>query len=364
MKHLMTMTFLVALMPSAMAGNFQTLDMADGKVGTRDEALPMEQFCGNEPLRVAYSDGWGGNFWRRATRAEFEDEAAKCPNITEVRYTDAEGNPQKQISDIQGLIAQGFDAIIVQPDGGAAIVRAMRQAMDRGIAVVPFETGNSFPGKAGVDYVVNVSPDVIGIGRSSAEWMVKALGGTGNVIVLGGTPGNSYTANQAIGWKEVFDATPGITVLEGPVVTNWDPAKAQQVMTAMLSKYDQIDGLLSETTGPIRAYQAAGKSVPAWVGQDGNEASCLFVELSPEMSDFKMANLESHTWTVRTALRKAIAAANGLDDPEPSIIEVPMFEDSLSDDPALAIKCDPELAPGAILSSGLSKEKQQDMLGQ
>lgn len=364
MKHLMMTTFLIALAPVAMAEGFKDLDMADGKVGTRDDALPMAQFCGDKPLRVAYSDGWGGNFWRRATRAEFEDEAAKCPNITEVRYTDAEGNPQKQISDIQGLIAQGFDAIIVQPDGGAAIVRAMRQAMDQGIAVVPFETGNTFAGTPGTDYVVNVSPDVVGIGRTSAEWVVKALGGEGNVVVMGGTPGNSYTANQAIGWKEVFDATPGITVLEGPVVTNWDPAKAQQVMTAMLSKYDAIDGILSETSGPIRAYQAAGKSVPAWVGQDGNELSCLYQELSPDMGDFQMANLESHTWTARVAIRKAVAAANGMDNPEPSIIEVPLFEDTLSDDAALAVKCDPELAAGAILSAGIDKATQQEMLGQ
>ena len=52
-------------------------------------------------LKVAFSDGWGGNYWRQITRAEFEDEAAKCPNIKEIRYTDGEFKAEKQIADIR-----------------------------------------------------------------------------------------------------------------------------------------------------------------------------------------------------------------------------------------------------------------------
>ena len=39
-------------------------------------------------------------------RAEFEDEASKCKNITDARYTDGEFKPEKQIADIEGLIKQ------------------------------------------------------------------------------------------------------------------------------------------------------------------------------------------------------------------------------------------------------------------
>jgi ribose transport system substrate-binding protein len=70
--------------------------------------------CGTKPIKVALSDGWGGNYWRHITRAEFEDEASKCKNITETRYTDGEFKPEKQIADIQGLIAQKFDVIVGQ----------------------------------------------------------------------------------------------------------------------------------------------------------------------------------------------------------------------------------------------------------
>ena len=139
-----------ALMMFATAGGslaepkFTNVDMAPTKTGTIADLQDMKNFCGTKPIKVALSDGWGENGWRKITRAEFEDEAAKCPNITETRYTNGQGNPQKQISDIQGLIAQKFDVIILYPDGGEAIIKAMNQATQAGVAVVPLSaTGSS-----------------------------------------------------------------------------------------------------------------------------------------------------------------------------------------------------------------------------
>ena len=78
------------------------------KKGTVADFQPMSKFCGTKPIKVALSDGWGGNYWRHITRAEFEDEASKCKNITDARYTDGEFKPEKQIADIEGLIAQKY----------------------------------------------------------------------------------------------------------------------------------------------------------------------------------------------------------------------------------------------------------------
>ena len=48
---------------------------------------------------------------------EAEAEAKKCSNITEYIYTDGQGDTQKSISDLNGLAAQGVDAMVVFPDG-------------------------------------------------------------------------------------------------------------------------------------------------------------------------------------------------------------------------------------------------------
>ena len=71
--------------PADAQNNFSNLDMAPDKKGGIEDMEDITKYCGTKPLKVAYADGWGGNYWRQITRAEFEDEAAKCPNITEVR---------------------------------------------------------------------------------------------------------------------------------------------------------------------------------------------------------------------------------------------------------------------------------------
>ena len=205
------------MQPAAAQNKFAGLDMAPNKIGGIQDMQPMSKFCGTKKIKVAFSDGWGGNYWRQITRREFEDEAKKCPNITEVRYTDGEFKAEKQIADIKGLIAQHFDVIIVFPDTGVAQLKVMREATNAGIAVVPFTVGEAPFGKMGTDYLVRVTERQTELGKMLATWMVKTLHGKGNVIVQGGTPGNPMTASQAIGWREVFAKNPGIKVLEGPV---------------------------------------------------------------------------------------------------------------------------------------------------
>ena len=351
-----------SMLPAAAQSKFAGLDMAPDKIGGIQDMQDMSKFCGTKKIKVAFSDGWGGNYWRQITRREFEDEAKKCPNITEVRYTDGEFKAEKQISDIQGLIAQKFDVIIVFADTGVAQLKVMRQATNAGIAVVPFTTGEAPFGQMGKDYLVRVTERQTELGKMLATWMVKTLNGKGNVIVQGGTAGNPMTASQAIGWREVFAKNPGIKVLEGPVDTNWDPALAQKVTAAEIAKYPQIDGIMAETTGPIRAFVAAGRPIPAFAGQDLNELSCLWQDLHGSNPAFKLATASAHTWLARLALRKGVAAAEGLSNTEPSLINLPFSEDSTSSDPALAVKCDKSLPPTAIPSAMVSKDEMRQLL--
>jgi len=357
----------LTLNPSAFAEDvkFSNIDVAPTKTGVIADMKEMKDYCGTKKIRVALSDGYGENSWRKITRAEFEDEAAKCPNITEVRYTNGQGNPQKQISDIQGLIAQKFDVILVYPDGGEAILKAMTQATQSGAAVVTYDVGEHFPGTRGKDYLDVTTESLTGVGTTLAEWTVKQLNGSGNVIVLGGTPGNPTSAAMAVGWKAVFDKAPGIKVLEGPVDTNWDPAESQRVMGSLLAKYPQIDAVMSDyglgSMGALRAFVAANRKIPLWPGQDANELGCFWEDHKADNPNFKLATVSARTWLVRVALRKAVGAVQGLSDTEPSIITLPLVEDSAANDPALAPKCDRALPPDAMLSTMLSKEKMQKL---
>ncbi|MGD9535646.1 MAG: substrate-binding domain-containing protein [Alphaproteobacteria bacterium] len=350
--------------PSAAdSGKFADVNLHPEKFGKAEELKDITPYCGDKEIKVALSDGFGSNSWRKITLAEAMDEASKCPNIVEFRYTDGQGSPQKQISDIQGLIAQQFDVIILYPDGGEAILKAMRQATQAGIAVVPYMIGEQFPGARGEDYLLIATERVSSVGEAIAEWTVRELKGEGNVVVLGGTPGNPTTAGIAEGWKKVFAQHPGITVLEGPVDTNWDPAEAQRVMAGLLAKYPKIDAVLHDyglgSMGALRAFVAAGRPIPLWAGQDANELACAWYELKDANPNFKLAGVSARTWLSRLALRKAVAAVQGIENDEPTIVALPLAEDST--DPNLQPKCDPSLPPDAILSTQLSEQQMKDL---
>jgi ribose transport system substrate-binding protein len=109
----------------------------------------ITQFCPQEPTKVAYAKG-SSNAWTKIALAELQDEARKCPTITDVLFTDAQGDQQKAISDVNALVAQGVQAIVIQPEFGAAQLPSMRAAVAAGVAVVPLI---SDPGGAqGTDY--------------------------------------------------------------------------------------------------------------------------------------------------------------------------------------------------------------------
>ncbi|MBB5157186.1 substrate-binding domain-containing protein [Saccharopolyspora phatthalungensis] len=316
-------------------------------------------------MTVGYADGSGGNSWRKTVRAELEAEAAKCPNIKPVKYTDGKGDTQTAISNVKSLVAQGVDIILSYPDAGPTMNAAYRQATEAGVVVIPFAVGTDYAGTPGTDFLQIVTEDVVAKGRVKGEWMVKALGGKGNIVFLGGTPGNPTSKAEFEGVKQGIAGSQVKLLTDAPIDTNWDPAQAQKVMAGLLTKYpNQIDGVVADyglgSVGAIRAYQQAGQPLVPWAAEDGNDFACTWQKLAPSNPRFQIATASARTWLIRVALRKGIAQVQGIPDNEPSIVTLPLFEDSL--DPAKAPQCQPGLPPDALLSAQLSLPELQQLL--
>jgi ribose transport system substrate-binding protein len=343
----------------------QESDLAPTKVGTRDEFVSIKEFCPDEPMTLAYADGFGGNGWRKIVRREFETEAGQCPNV-KTTYTDGQGDAQRAISNVQGLIAQKVDAIVTFPDAGPAMLPAYRQAVRAGIPVVPWAVGTSFPGKAGKDWSVIVTENSEASGEVYGDWLGKALDGKGNYIVLGGQPG-SPTA-QAIfegAKKTIEEKYPDMKLLiDRAVDTNYDEAYTQKAVAGLLAKYPKIDGIVSGcgncNIGALTAFEQANRPLPAITGDDNNGQGCLFKRLKPTSDTLEMSNVSGRTWLVRAATRKALAAAQGMDDTEPSIVNLELTEDSLN--PDLPVQCAEDVSPQAVLSTDLPREEVKALL--
>jgi len=307
-------------------------------------------FCGSKPIKLAILDGFGINAWSQESYAAARSEAAKCSNVTQI-VSAGGGDLQKMISDISGSVAQGANAIVVIPDFGQAELPAIQQATQAGVKVVPW--GADAGGKNGTDFVTYVDWNDAYAGTLWAQWMVQALHGKGNVIYTGGPAGNPVGAQQLAAVVKVFKSHPGMHLLTGNKswpVTNWDPATAQKVTAALLSKYPKIDGIISnygtDALASVRALQAAGRKLVPVTTLDANGLSCLYKKAGVPLS-----TISSRNWLGRVAARKAIAAAEGLPNNEPSKYNLPFFEDSLNGKP---LRCNPSAPADFYPSNALS----------
>lgn len=326
-------------------GEATTADISIGKVGDVSQFIDIADVCGGDPLTVGVVDGYGTNTWSQTVLAEIESEAAKCDQITSVEFAAGRGDLAATTSAITSMAAKGTDIILVIPDAGPgeAHLPAMKTATDAGSVVIAFASDpGAAPGEGFLDYADQSPPFV---GASWAQWVVDQLGDEGgNVVFLGGPAGAAVSVGEFEGITEVFANNPQITLLTPePVVTNWDPAQAQTAMAGLLAQFPDIDAVITDygavMNGAIRAYEAAGITLPIMTSTDDNSLSCGFDALKAANPGFELATNSSRTWIGRVALRKALGAINGKDNSEPSIYNLEIYEDSTG------------TAPGSILPS-------------
>jgi ribose transport system substrate-binding protein len=318
-------------------------------------------WCGSKKITLALADGFGDNNWRLVTAAEARAEAAKCPSVTSFSYTDGQGNTQKAISDVQGLVAKGASAIVVFPDAGQAMLPALRSAYKAGVVTVPYRVSPG--GTPGKDYDYFISTDFKQAGVLWAQWLVKTLNGKGNVLNLGGPPANSQSLDEYTGMQSVLKDYPdikfvGTTPYE---VTNWDAAQTQKVVTAALAKYPEIDAITTDFGAALDssfpAFAQAGRKIPAVATEDANQLACDWQQQQASNPGFKLFTVSSQNAMSHLAVDFAVAKASGGQVPSSSDYPQSAFEDSVSHDPH-PVTCDPNLPPDAFVSSSLTPAEQ------
>jgi ribose transport system substrate-binding protein len=348
----------LAVVVAACGSSGSSSSSSGGSTSASASASNAPSWCGDKKVTIALADGFGDNNWRRITTGEARDEIKKCPNVSKFIYTDGQGNTQKAISDINGLVAQGVNGMVVFPDAGKAVLPAIRQAYKAGVVTVPYRV---FPGgKTGQDYNYYISTNFSQAGELWGKWLLKALPNGGNVVNLGGPPANSQSLDEYNGMKKVLAANPKIKFIgQTPYnVTNWDPAQTQKVVTAVLAKNPKIDAITTDFGAALAssfpAFKQAGRQVPAVATEDSNLLSCDRKKLLASNPAFKLFTVDSQNWMVRTAVDFAVAKASGGQVPASTVVPQKPFEDSITKQPHPPT-CDPTLSGDAFLSSHLTK---------
>jgi D-xylose transport system substrate-binding protein len=197
---------------------------------------------------------------------------------------DAQSSAQKQLTDIESLIAQGANALIVLAQDSSAIAPAVQKAVDEGIPVVGYdrliENPNAF-------YITFDNKEV---GRMQARG-VFAVKPQGNYAFIKGSSTDPNADFLFAGQMEVLKAAMDAGKIKnvGEAYSDgWLPANAQKNMEQMLTKNNnKVDAVVASNDGTaggaIAALAAQGMAGTVPVsGQDGDHAALDRVALGTQ----------------------------------------------------------------------------------
>lgn len=322
-------------------------------------------WCGPNQASLGLLDGFGGNSWRLVTTASGQEEAAKCPSITEYVYADGQGNTQKAISDINSMAARGIKALVVFGDAGPAVLPALTNAHRSGAVVVPYRV--NVGGTEGENYAKFIGSSFVEDGVSWGNWIKETLPEGGNILFLSGPAGNSQGLDELAGMKQVLDDKYVFINPEPFAVTNWDPSLTQQVLSAEIAKNDKIDVIVSDfgpsLVGALPVFGEFNRSIPAIATSDGNSLSCFWQANHEANPDFKLFTVATGNDNVRLAVQWAVALATGGTPPADNIFKAPVYENSVTGSPN-PVTCRDDLPGSIYLSAEMADDAQAKAVGQ
>jgi len=170
---------------------------------------------------------------------------------------------EKQMSQMEDLVASKVDAIDLVATNGAGTVSAVESAAARGIPVVNCNVMTDSP-----KVVSRVRSDDTVIGRMQADYMAQALHGKGNVVMLRGPAGTSWAQIRGDSFKKrMAELAPGVKIV-GEQYSQSTPVEGLRLMEDFMQTYPRIDGVYNGAdmteigaSGAIKAAGKAGKIV-------------------------------------------------------------------------------------------------------
>jgi ribose transport system substrate-binding protein len=200
--------------------------------------------------------------WAKAQMAG-QKKALEELGIKTIAVTDAGYRAEKQVSDIETVMARKPNVIITVPAEQGATANAYKRAAAAGAKIVFLDQAAAGM-KPGQDYVSLVSSDNRGMGKAAALLMAQALGGKGNIGLIPHASDLFATKERLVGFKEAIKAFPDIKIVAEQGVGGPDFAgESERIASAMLTAHPTLKGIWAvwdvPTEGVLAAARASGR---------------------------------------------------------------------------------------------------------
>lgn len=173
--------------------------------------------------------------------------------------TDAGGDPKKQLSDVESLIAQKPALLVVFPVDAATSSPGLQAARDADIPVVV--VGSALDG---ADYTSLISAYDYGGGLEAGRQLITALDGKGDIAVMPYKYSLWHVDNRVKGFTDALNCAPGITVVEDSISCQ-AKADCATAFGNVLTANPTITGAFGAYDGIAQGMNAAARSA-GWEG--------------------------------------------------------------------------------------------------
>ena len=204
------------------------------------------------------------DIWRQKQNDELRMGAYFRDDV-ELRFAAAYDSDERQVQQIDSLVATGIDLLIVAPNQVATISPAIDRAYDKGIPVIVFERKTNSK-----KYTAFISADNYEMGRTMGEYVASQLHGTGTVLEVMGLKGSSPAIERHKGFADALSLHPGITLV-GTLQGDWTEESAYEAVTRYEGTLSGIDFVFGQNDRMAMGARRALSASPAtrYCGIDG-----------------------------------------------------------------------------------------------
>jgi ribose transport system substrate-binding protein len=205
---------------------------------------------------------YAGNDWSQAQVAGLKAQFAKM-GVDVIAVTDAGFKPEKQVADIETILAQKPQIIVSIPTDPVSTASAYMKASQQGVKLV-FMDNVPKGMEAGKDYVSVVSADNAGNGAVAAHLMAKFLKGKGQIGLVYHAADFFVTRQRYDTFKKTIAEYPGIKILEEQGVGGPDfSGDGEKAASAILTSHRNTNGIWAVWDVPGEGVISAARSAGA-----------------------------------------------------------------------------------------------------
>lgn len=237
MKKFMILCMILAFgMILAACGNASTTD------GEGELTVGLAMNTLNNPFFVDLKEG--------------AEETAKEEGI-ELIITDSQGDPSKQLSDVENILQKNPDLLILNPVDSDAAAQIVLIANEQNVPVITVDRQ-----AAGGEVVSHIGFDALKSGNIAGTFLSEVLEGKGKVVEIQGILGTNVGRDRSQGFNDHLKGFDGIEIVASQSA-NFDRGEAMKVMEDILQANSEIDAVYAANDemvlGALSAIEAAGR---------------------------------------------------------------------------------------------------------